>query len=469
MKSLTKNTHNSFKIKRIQKWKFLKPLKQVARLDHSISVPSFGTLFRYEPDSPLGKAQDNAAAIFGTPFAYPSTNGTTPLNVIALLTLAYPGDTILIQRDSHVSLLAPMIHAGLRPVFITPRYSYKLGVTLGITGEELIRELDHHPETRVVFLTYPNYFGIATDISDLARITMERGIPLAVDSAHGSHWAFHSGFPIRAEQVGAKIVTYSTHKTCLALGQGSIALFNDTTLIPRLYEVVNNLGFVSTSFSSIILTGLFNGIYVLSEYGETILSERLEMAEWARQEINKIEGLHSFGLEEAQPGFIKFDPLRLTVDVSGIGLTGYEIEDLLIKQYGFYPEMGTLQNVLFLITPGIEWKVIKKMVKLLHKIAYSSHPLRQPLNLRSPDLPRQALTPRDAFYCRKRKIIPTQESVGTISGETISAYPPGSAVIVAGEVISQYVVDYLKKIKEYGGVLKGASDYSFNSIQILDV
>lgn len=457
------------KLKRVQDGRMARLFKQIACYDHSVSVPSWGTLFRFEPESPLGQAQANVAEIFGVPFSYPSTNGTTPLNVMALLCLAYPGDTILIQRDSHVSVLAPMIHAGLRPIYITPRYSQKLGVTMGVTVEELYQELDRHREIRAVFLTYPNYFGIATDIAALAKVTAERNISLIVDSAHGSHWAFHPDFPLRAEQVGAQIVTYSIHKTCPVLGQGSLALFNDENLISRLYEVVNNLGFVSTSFSSVILAALFNGIYSLLKDGRARLGERLEMAEWARQEINRIDGLHSFGLEEVQPGFSNFDPLRLTVDVSGIGLTGYEVENLLIEQYGCYPEMATLQNVLFLITLGIGWDEIHRSVELLRQIASTTRPPHRLPNLVRPDSPRQILAPRDAFYYRKRRVVSTQAAIGLVSAETISAYPPGSTVIVAGEEITQEVIEYLKAVHTFGGVLKGASDTGLDNIQVLEI
>src|SRR5258706_9329037 len=443
-------------------------LKQIARLDHSISVPSIGTVFRYEPTTPIGMAQAHVADIYGVPFAYPSTSGTTSLNVMALLCLVRPGDTVLIQRDSHVSVLAAIIHAGLRPVYVTPRYSEKLGVTMGITAEELRKALDEHPEARAIFLTYPNYFGIASDIEALALEAKSRNIPLVVDSAHGSHWAFHPDFPKRAEETTAQIVTYSTHKTCPALGQGSIALLNNKKLIPRFYEVVNSLGFVSTSFSSVILISLFNGIDMLSRDGAMLFEERFQMAKWAREKINKIKGLRSFGLEETQPGFHDFDPLRLTVDVSGIGLTGYKAENILIE-HGCYPELGTLKNVLFLITLGIGWREVRRLVKLLKQIASEPRPLRRMLQMAQPALPRQVVLPREAFYHLGCRSISVRSAVGKVSAETISAYPPGSAVIVAGEEISHDVVEYLKCVRTHGAVLKGASDPKFKRIKILNV
>src|SRR5712671_4502015 len=94
-----KNTTPKRRLKRLRENKISRILKQVAQLDHSVSLPSWGTLFRFEPTSPLGKAQANVAEIYGVPFAYPSTNGTTILNVMALLCVTDPGDTGLLQRD----------------------------------------------------------------------------------------------------------------------------------------------------------------------------------------------------------------------------------------------------------------------------------------------------------------------------------------------------------------------------------
>src|SRR4051812_48642302 len=87
--------------------------REIARYDHSVAVPNLGTLFRYDPDTAIGQAQRHLAEIYGVPFAYPSTNGTSMLNVLALMSVVEPGDTVLIQRDSHVSVFAPLIHLGL--------------------------------------------------------------------------------------------------------------------------------------------------------------------------------------------------------------------------------------------------------------------------------------------------------------------------------------------------------------------
>jgi arginine decarboxylase len=440
--------------------------RAIARYDHLVAVPNLGTLFRYDPETAIGRAQRHLAEIYGVPFAYPSTNGTSMLNVLALMTVAQPGDTVLIQRDSHVSVFAPLIHLGLRPMYAVPRYLRDLGVPLGITPTQLRQSLEANSEVRAIFLTYPNYFGIATDIHGCAAVAREFGIPLVVDAAHGAHLAFHPALPTPAERTSAAIVTQSTHKTCGALGQSSAALFNEPALIDRFYEMVNHLGFVSTSFSSIILMTLFQSVRALAERGGDAITERLAMAEWARREINALDGLRCFGAEAYQEGFIGFDPLRITINVAQLGCTGFAVERAL-HELGHYPEFATLDNILILLTLGTGWDEIEHLVAALRDIAARPRAVRPARSRAFPAQPRQAVDPRAVFFSTHRRRLPADEAVGKIAAETIATYPPGAAVIVAGEEVTEEVVGFLRAVRRDGGVLKGASDPDLATMLVL--
>ncbi len=148
----------------------------------------------------------------------------------------------MLQRDSHLSLFAPMYTLGLHPVYVLPDYSSELGVALGVSPNHLTQVLDAHPDVKAVCLTYPNYFGVASDVTGCSRVIRERNIPLFIDSAHGSHFPFHTGLPPPASVVGADIVTHSLHKTCSALEQSSLALFSAEPLFQQFYKAVNTIG-----------------------------------------------------------------------------------------------------------------------------------------------------------------------------------------------------------------------------------
>lgn len=441
--------------------------QDVARFDHSVSVPELGSLFHFETDKALGQMQQGVAEICQASFAYLTTNGTTSLNVMALLAITRPGDTVLCQRDSHVSVFAPMIHAGLRPVYVEPVYETRLGLPLGITPGRLQRALKENPDVRAVFLTYPNYFGIAADIYACADVVARRQLPLIIDSAHGTHFCFHPDLPLPAQATSAAIVTQSIHKTCAALSQGSLALFNGEAPVSRFYEVVNSLGFVSTSFSYVILASVVMAVLQLYEQGQPLLERAMQTAEETRQAINRIDGLFSFGREALQPGFCGFDPLRITVDVSGLGLTGFAVEEQLIRQFRIYPEMATLRHVLFLLTMADDAERGRQIVTALQQLAGQKSRAELPPALPIPATPPQAVPPRPAFYHPHKRRVPVYDSIGAVSAETIACYPPGSAIVVAGEQLTQEVIAFLDETRQRGGTLKGASDASFETIQVL--
>ena len=58
------------------------------------------------------------------------------------------------------------------------------------------------------------------------------------------------------------------------------------------------------------------------------------------------------------------------------------------------------------------------------------------------------------------------EAIGEVSGETVCVYPPGWAVIVQGERITEEVFEFLREAERLGANLKGATN-RFETIRIL--
>lgn len=438
-----------------------------AAYDHSISVPELGSLFQYTPDSPLGSDQRQLARLYGVPFVWPSTNGTTAINALAVSTVAAMDESILIQRDSHTSIFAPVINLGLRPTYLAPRYDHELGVPLGPTPAQIAAALDHDRSLSTVVLTYPNYWGIAFDLRGCVAAARARGAQVIVDSAHGAHFRFHPGLPEAAELSGASIVTQSIHKTGTALSQGALALFNDADLVSRFYEMVNQLGFVSTSFSYPILQSIMLGVQQLAS-GPEHLDAAITIAGRVRAEIDQLPLLRCFGADALAPAGCGLDPLRVTVDVQALGITGYAVEERLIHEFRIYPEMATLRHVLFLFTAADAWESGRRLVEALRRIVQTTA-RREPIGLgRPPAIPRRILNPRAAFLSRRRSRVPVWSAVGGVSGETIAAYPPGSPILVAGEEITAAALSFLTATRTAGGVLKGASDPTLETITVVD-
>ena len=132
-------------------------------------------------------------------------------------------------------------------------------------------------------------------------------------------------------------------------------------------------------------------------------------------------------------------------------------------------ELPMLSHLAFIISIGNTKKDIENLIEAfttIKKYASSSPNFftTSPSKILSPS-PLE-LSPRDAFFAPK-KTVKIEKSIGEISGELISPYPPGIPVLMPGEMITNEAIDYLTKIKKLGGMMTGCSDTNFNNIQVI--
>ena len=220
-----------------------------------------------------------------------------------------------------------------------------LGLWLGPTLADVRAALDRE-HIDCILLTSPNYFGIVGELAEIVGLAHARGVPVIVDAAHAPHFHFCKDLPPGGEDVGADCVTQSTHKVATALSQGSLLLINRESLIEPLYEHVNDLGFVSTSFSYPILASIELGVTQLVEEGDAMWGEAIARANAFRETCRTMPGVRCFGDEHGGvAGFRHFDPTRVTLDVSETGHTGFDIAARL-NRLRIYPERATLQHVI---------------------------------------------------------------------------------------------------------------------------
>ncbi|HEX9940690.1 MAG TPA: hypothetical protein VGG03_01640 [Thermoanaerobaculia bacterium] len=441
-------------------------LRLFAMVDDSVSNPLLGSPFELTGSNPLNSMMEEIARAYGVKKSYPGTNGTTGLNVPAAMALAGEQQTLAVARDCHVSVMAAVALAGARPVYLVPPFHPGLGVLLPPTREEVGALLDRHPEAEALVLTLPTYHGLMGDIVGIVAECRGRGVLLMVDEAHGPHYRFlrRLGFPLSAEEAGADLVTQSTHKVLAALNQGSLLHFNNTDLVRR-YEELQAMGFVSTSFSYPILLSIEHAVHQAVTRGEQMWREAVELAHWLRTEAGKLPGIRALD-ERIVDGHrvVGLDPTRVTLNVRGTGLTGNGVAALLLEQ-GFIIELATPDVVLFLVSPGVDAAQVEGTLRTLRNLDRrkpSGEPVFMP-----PPLPPQVLTPRQALMCSARARLPLGDAIGEVSAETIGCFPPGQAILVAGERVTEEVVRYLKRAVEAGGHLKRVQDDHFQTIEVL--
>lgn len=436
-------------------------------LDDSVSTP-LGSVFDRAERSPVNALRANLARAYRVVEVMLGTTGTSALNVTVMMTLGRPDQPILVGRDSHVSIGAGLVQSGARPLWYAPPFQDAAGVLLPAHADDIVPVLDAHPDVTAVVVTYPTYHGLAGDIAGIVEACHARGVKVFVDEAHGPHLAFlgEAGFPLAAEHAGADVVTQSTHKVLSALNQASVALFNHRDLLPR-YEECQALGYQSTSFSYLLLASIEFAIEQMERTGPAAWREAAARAEQLRERAAEIRGVRAVGREIVDGHrVLGLDPTRVTLDVRGTGLTGYQVADGLLER-GVVVELASPDVVLFLVSPSTPDHAVDAICEGIAWMAAGERPALVRPPLVPPRVPEMVHTPREAHTHVRRLRLPREAAIGKVSAETIGAYPPGQAVIVAGERITEEAVAYLARVVEEGGHLKRVADDHFRTLQVL--
>lgn len=421
--------------------------------------------------TPFERAETLATEAHGAARTWFLTNGATQGNHALALALAPHGSRVVVQRNSHASIVDGLVLSGGTPAFVAPEYDEDLGMALAVDAEQLREALARTPDARAAFVVSPTYYGIAADVAALAEVAHEAGVPLVVDQSWGPHFGFHPGVPESALRLGADAVLTSTHKIAGSLTQSAMLHVADTGRVP-VDAVSRTLRLLrSTSPSSLLMGSLDAARRQIAVHGEAMLHETIASVATLHAKIRRTPGLDVLdGDIRGAPGVGGWDPLRVVVDVRGIGRTGYEVADALRERYDVNVELATHAVVVLLLGIGEDPVALARVGGDLDEIATR---LRRPGGGTTVPAPRvpdavPVLPPRAAFL-GPGETIPADVAAaeGRISCESIAGYPPGIPALLPGERVSPEIVDYLRRLVEAGARLHGAADPTLATIRVL--
>jgi arginine decarboxylase len=424
----------------------------------------------HAPTGVIAQAQDLAAEVFGAEQTWFLVNGSTAGVIAAILATCGEGEKIILPRNIHSSAIAGIIHAGAVPIFITPEYDQDQDLAHSITPAAVKFTLEQHPDAKALMVVYPTYYGICGDLAAIGEIVHSYGIPLLVDEAHGAHFGFHADLPPAALTVGADLTIQSTHKLLGSLTQSAMLHVNgsriDRDRVSRSLRLLQ-----STSPSYLLLAALDAARHQMALHGADLMSATIKLAQTARTRISLIEGLKVVELITPTPGAKYLDPTRLTVDVTGLNLTGFTADEILTTELGIVAELPSIRNLTFIISLGNSLADIDRLVSAFSDLA-ANYAGDMSLNIQSIDLDRRiftelAITPRQANQSHQIGV-PVEHSIGKISAESICPYPPGIPILISGEIITASAIDHLRQILDLGGEVVGCSDPALEQIRIID-
>ncbi len=417
------------------------------------------------PVSVIRDAEKLAAEAFGAAHAFLMVGGTTSAVQTMVLSTVKRGEKIILPRNVHRSVMGAMVLCGAVPVYVDPACDERLGIPLGMSVSDVERAIALHPDAKAILVNNPTYYGICSDLRSIVRIAHEHGMLCLADEAHGTHFYFGDNLPVSAMAAGADMAAASMHKSGGSLTQSSILLTGPAVSEGHVRQIINLTQ--TTSGSYLLLSSLDISRRNLALRGRETFAQVVQMAEYARQEINKIGGYYAFSRELVNGDSIfDFDVTKLAVNTLDIGLAGIEVYDLLRDEYDIQIEFGDLGNMLAYVSIGDRLRDIERLVSALAEIRRRFGRSSTGMMRQEYIEPQVVATPQQAFYADKESL-PIAQTDGRVCAEFVMCYPPGIPVLTPGERITAQILDYIAYAKEKGCSLTGPEDPDIERLNVL--
>ncbi|MEV0660321.1 aminotransferase class I/II-fold pyridoxal phosphate-dependent enzyme [Actinomadura luteofluorescens] len=418
----------------------------------------------------LERAQELMADAVRAEQAFFSTCGSSLSVKSAMLSVAGPGEKLLVGRDAHKSVVSGLILSGVRPIWVEPQWDATRHLAHPPSPSAFAARFREHPDARGALVTSPTPYGTCADLAAIAAVCHEHGKPLIVDEAWGAHLPFHEDLPSWAMDAGADVCVTSVHKMGAGLEQGSVFHQQGDLVDPAVLKAREDL-LGTTSPSVLIYAGLDAWRRQMVEHGHALLRDALNLASDVRAQIAAIDGFDVQGRAELTgPGLAcDLDPLPLVIDIAGLGVTGYRAADWLREHHRVNLHLADHRRISAQFTFADDKDTAGKLLAALRDLRSHLDDLRGGPTVEVPspeDLRLElAVLPRDAFFGPAEQV-PASEAAGRVCAEMLTPYPPGIPAVLPGERINEPVLRYLRSGVAAGMVVPDAADGALDGVRV---
>ena len=370
----------------------------------------------------LRREMERAAALWGARRSFFLVNGSTCGLLAAVYAVAAGGGSAIVARNCHKAVYHALELCGLTPRYLLPDWCAEWGIYGSVSPESVAAALVDTPNARFVLLTSPTFEGALSDISAIAKLCHQAGVPLLVDEAHGAHLGL-GGFPAEALACGADVVIQSAHKTLPAMGQAALLFTNgiDPGQVRRTAAIYG-----TSSPSYPILASLDTAREWLEGPGA---------GEYGRV-ARRTAALRCRFPSLCPP--LPLDPTRFTLKVkNGPAFTGQ-----LESRCNIWPEMEDGGHVVFILTACDGEEVLDRLESVLEGM---EEQMGDSAPLPPPPLPERVLSPRQAQFA-PAEVLPLERTEGRVCTCQLAPYPPGVPVVAPGERIGKKELAYFRQI-----------------------
>ena len=423
-----------------------KLLRRRAGLWDLPELPSIGGPL--EPEGAIGDSQRAAAQAMGVDHCWYGVNGATGLLQAALLAVARPGETVLLPRNCHRSVIQACVLGDLNPLLFDLPYQQDRGHPAPADGAWMRRVLSALPtkNTRIAaaLLVHPTYQGYAKDPAPLIEQLHSLGCPVLVDEAHGSHFAagVDDQLPASALRAGADLVVHSLQKSAAGLAQTAVLWLRGQRVDPD--RIRRSLGLLQTTSPSALLLASCEA--ALQQWQQPRGRDRL------RQRLAESRHLKTSLVADGIPLLDTQDPLRLVLHTGCAGISGLEADDWFMS-HGLVAELPDPATLTFCMGLAKQRKLRGQMRKHwralndVHQGKTAFAPFEPPP---LPLVSQPATSPSQAWNAGRRSI-PLAAAEGEVAAELVCPYPPGIPLLIPGEQLDGSRLNWLQRQRTLWG------------------
>lgn len=483
-------------------------MRELAQIDIT-EIDGFDNL--HDAQGILKRIQEEAAAAYGAEESFFLVNGSTAGILSAISTAVSPGGKILMVRGAHKSAYHAAYLRDLQIAYLWPGVHPLFGCNLPATAKEVEEALQQTPDVQAVFIVSPTYEGLAADVKSIAEAAHKRNIPLIVDEAHGAHLGFDGRWPESSVKQGADLVIQSLHKTLPAPTQTAILHVNGK-LVDRC-RLRRFLGIYQTSSPSyIFMAAMEDAIATTSANREKLFGDFWEYWKGMTESLSACRNLIFLKEENSDPGKLA------VMDKTGF-LDGEQLYEMLLHKYHLQPEMAAGRYVLAMFTVGDTKEGYERLTKALleideyitaerkqrtqeklmesNELSAGTHgtadaatqptergrtadaatqPTERGMTAATATQPAEGNRMADAVtpVCIQKKTqavtgigrawdtpkewVLLKNAEGKTAGEYVNLYPPGSPIIVPGEIFTKDILTEIAAYRQQGFHVQGVKE-----------
>ncbi len=396
----------------------------------------------------MEEAQDLAAALFRADRSFLLTQGATQGILAGIAGAFRPGDTVLIGRNCHSSVIKALILADLNPVFVAVDQLPEWSIPAGVNLRALQASVQNHPEAAGGVFTNPTYQGIAGPVAAYRTLLGPERI-LFIDEAHGGHFGW-IGRPGYDAHTAADLWVHGAHKMHGSLTQtGWLHLRYgriDEAMVAERLDLIS-----TTSPSYLLLASLDSNRRFLAGTGARLFRERLTAILGWKERLRAIPGLSVLS-KAALTGGRTVDPWKITL--AGSRISGYWMAERLRRDHRIAAEYADSRQVTLIAAPWQEPQELERLYSALAALMTGAPPLAQEAAAIPDVIPPLLMRPRQAAFGR-RDWVALAQARGRIAAGMIAPYPPGIPALVPGELIGPDQIAWVGSVARQGGWVNG--------------